>query len=81
VFYHLGIPESPLSKIGIPPDLLHDIRPANRLRYDEKNKPGMSFWVGEVSDIARKSFRDVETLQQGLIGLAQHAYVNGSIRT
>jgi hypothetical protein len=38
-------------------------------RRENINRLGKSFWVGDLSEIAGHSLRDVETLQQGVIGL------------
>jgi hypothetical protein len=53
-----------ISKVGIEAFIVHT-----------QYRLGQSFWVGEVSDIANHSLRDVDTHQQGVIGLAE--YVKG----
>jgi hypothetical protein len=45
---------------------------ANKMKSEHRNRLGYSFWVGEVSDVASYSFRNVDTLQHGVIGLAGH---------
>jgi hypothetical protein len=45
---------------------------ANKMKCENRHRLGHSFWVGEMSDVASHSFRDVHTMQQGVIGLAEH---------
>jgi hypothetical protein len=45
---------------------------ADKMKSENRDRPGHSFWVGEMSDVASHSFRDVNTMQQSVIGLAEH---------
>jgi hypothetical protein len=48
------------------------IQRAYKMKNKDKDSLGESFWVGVQSDIAGFCFKDVNTLQKGVIGLAEY---------
>jgi hypothetical protein len=48
------------------------IQLAKSMKSEDRRKLGQSSWVGGVSDIASHILRDVDTLQQGVVGLGRY---------